>query len=198
MSRARSRRPVVIVMAKTPRPGHVKSRLAREIGVIEAARWQRLQTARLLRRLAADPRFETWAAVAPDRDAVRGGLWRDAARVLPQGGGDLGRRMVRALAAAWPRPAVLIGSDIPEAGPAQVIAALRALGGAEVVLGPATDGGYWLIGLRGRALRTAPTRLAAVRWSTPWALEDTARALADFRIRAAARLSDVDRAEDLR
>lgn len=196
-SAARVRRPVLIVMVKTPRPGRVKTRLARDLGAVGAAGWQRRQTARLLRRLGADPRFETWLAVAPDADAADARLWPPGLRRIPQGAGDLGARMARALRAAAPRPAVLVGSDIPGIEPRHVIEAFRALGRAEAVFGPATDGGYWLLGLRGRALAGAERRLRAVRWSTSDALTDTEDGFRDFRRARASPLRDVDSAEDI-
>ena len=93
----------------------------------------------------------------------------------------------------YPR-AVLAGSDIPDLRPDDIAAAVRALGRADAVFGPATDGGYWLVGLGPRR----PARpFAGVRWSTRHALADT---MANFRGRRVAllrRLQDVDTAEDL-
>ena len=92
------------------------------------------------------------------------------------------------------RRAVLVGSDIPGLGPADIAAAFHALGRADAVFGPAEDGGYWLVGLGPRR----PERpFAAVRWSTRHALADT---LANFRGRRLAllrRLRDGDTAADL-
>jgi hypothetical protein len=89
---------------------------------------------------------------------------------------------------------VIIGCDIPEARPADVLAAFRALGRADAVFGPAEDGGYWLVGFSPRR----PARpFAAVRWSTEYALADT---LVNFRGRHVAflrTLRDVDTVQDL-
>lgn len=188
---------MVIVMAKTPRPGRVKTRLAQEIGSVAAAGWQRRQSEALLRRLGRDPRFDLWLAIAPDRDAVNARLWPQGVRRLPQGRGELGRRMARALQAAAPRPAVLIGSDIPGIRARHLCDALNRLRRADVVFGPATDGGYWLIGARGAALSKAGRRLRGVRWSTPHALADSVARFVDCAVDYAATLADIDSAADL-
>lgn len=188
------RRKTLIIMVKEPRPGRVKTRLGRGIGMVGAAWWYRQHCARLLRRLR-DPRWQILLAVSPDRAGLASRVWPyDVARI-PQGRGDLGIRMGRALAAT-PGPSVLIGSDIPGITRADIACALRGLGGCASVIGPAPDGGYWLVGLKHP--RRAPRGLFRnVRWSTEFALEDTMRTLPGptWRVRE---LSDVDTADDLK
>jgi glycosyltransferase A (GT-A) superfamily protein (DUF2064 family) len=98
--------------------------------------------------------------------------------------------MLGALRAAGARPTVVVGSDIPGLLPRHVAAAFRALGTASYVLGPARDGGYWLIGARhpARARRTA---LDGVRWSSAETLADTAARLRDVAVLDTV-LDDVD------
>jgi glycosyltransferase A (GT-A) superfamily protein (DUF2064 family) len=72
------------------------------------------------------------------------------------------------------RPVVLIGSDLPELDGGDLVAAFRALQGRSAVLGPACDGGYWLIGLR----RPEPLVLAGIAWGTAQVLEQTQWAMA--------------------
>lgn len=166
------RRRHLIVLARQPRLGRGKTRLAAGIGRLEAWRFSRLVLAGLLRRLGRDPRWTLIVAAAPDRAATGRGWPPGAERRVPQGGGDLGRRMARALAAPPAGPVVLIGSDIPEVRPRHIAAAFRALGRHDVVFGPAADGGYWLVGVK--RLRAMPRGLfAGVRWSTPHALADS-------------------------
>ena len=112
-ARAGVARRQVVIFVKVPRPGRVKTRLARGVGAPEAARWFRAQSRALIRRLRADPRWEVRLAVSPDAEglttrALPGGAARQA-----QGGGDLGARMARALFAAPPGPVLVIGADIP-------------------------------------------------------------------------------------
>ena len=138
---------------------------------METLRFYRNNLRRLVRRLARDQRFEIILAVTPDAAAADTAR-SFAVRAIGQGSGDLGRRMIRALRTAGARPAVVVGSDIPELRPRHIALALRALGRAPVVLGPASDGGYWLIGAR-HPLQLRETALGGVRCSGPHALEDT-------------------------
>lgn len=180
-------------MVKEPRPGRVKTRLARDIGVIPATWWFRHQSARLFRRLK-DPRWQTVLAVAPDQ-AVRSKIWPvDLARV-PQGNGDLGQRMTRMLRAA-PGPACLIGADIPGITRAHISRAFAALGDHDAVFGPASDGGYWLVGAK-HPPRLLQGTFKNVRWSTGHALADTLNTLPGWRLAFTDTLQDVDTAADL-
>ena len=180
----------LIVFARAPMVGTVKRRLAAEIGALAARRFYARTTACVLARLARDTRWRTWLAVTPDRFAGAGRFWPAGIARLPQGHGDLGRRMARALGRFPGAPAVIVGSDIPALGAGHVAAAFKALGAHEAVLGPATDGGYWLVGLRdGAAL---PNIFDGVRWSTPDALADTMANLGTRRTALLQRLEDVD------
>ena len=120
--------------------------------------------ARSLRRLGRDRRWRLRLAVTPDR-AARG--WPAAA--MPQGRGDLGERMRRALAACPPGPAVLVGSDIPGLTAAHIADGVRAARPARCRVRAGDDGGFWLVGCRhrppplsarcaGRARTRSPTR----------------------------------------
>ena len=187
----------LVIFLKEPRPGRVKTRLARGIGAVGAAWWFRHQAARVIRGLGRDSRWRTVLAVTPDREGLESRVWpRDLPR-WPQGSGDLGMRMARAFAAMPPGPVVIVGVDIPDLGPAHVVEGFRLLGRHEAVLGPATDGGYWMIGLR-RGGRAAPAGLfRGVRWSSRHALEDTLRTLRPLEVAYGPTLSDVDEAADL-
>jgi glycosyltransferase A (GT-A) superfamily protein (DUF2064 family) len=140
-----------------------------------------------------DRRWRVALAVMPDHAA--------AARFWPawprhkQGPGDLGRRMSRA-AARHAGPVIIVGSDIPGLSRDVVAEALAHLRGADVVIGPAEDGGYWLIGWRhGHRARGA---LRHVRWSGPNALADTVQSLPPAaKVTYAATLRDLDTVNDL-
>ena len=130
-----------------------------------------LMLALLLRRLAADRRWRLRIAVTPDKARRHARHWRRGVDVTGQGGGDLGIRMRRALAACPPGPVVLVGGDIPALAARHVAAAFRLLGDCDLVFGPAEDGGFWLVGAR-RSPRLPPL-FDKVRWSSPYALADT-------------------------
>lgn len=181
-------------MLKEPRPGRVKTRLGREIGMAPAARWFRGQALGLLRRLD-DPRWRLVLAVSPDAEGLRSRVWpRHLARV-PQGRGDLGARMARALRRVPPGPACVVGADLPGLSRGHVAEAFAALGRCPAVLGPAEDGGYWLVGLRRTAAMPAGL-FDGVRWSSPHAMADTLATLPGPVARATT-LADVDTAADL-
>jgi len=189
------RRRHLIVMVKEPRPGRVKTRLGRDIGMAAAAWWFRHQALDLLRRLD-DPRWQLWLAVAPDAAGRASRVWPAHLPRIPQGGGDLGDRMARLFRILPPGPTVIVGADIPGITPRHIARAFRRLGHREAVFGPAEDGGYWLIGLR-RSVPPPAGLFHGVRWSTSDALADTIATLRGSRIALIDRLRDVDCAADL-
>lgn len=181
-------------MLKEPRAGRVKTRLGRDIGMTAAAWWFRHQVRHLLRTID-DPRWTTVLAVAPDRAGMASRVWPAHLLRWPQGQGDLGDRMARMMAHAG-GPVCVIGADVPGITRAHIGQAFKALGDHDAVIGPAVDGGYWLIGLR----RTRPLPCGlfhGVRWSTEHALADTHASLRSLRIAQIATLRDVDTAADL-
>jgi hypothetical protein len=187
--------PHLVVFAKAPRLGAVKSRLARQVGAVAAWRFYRNSLAQTLRRLD-DRRWRTWLCLTPDTFAP-GPLW--SGDRLAQGGGDLGARMARPFVNLPPGPVVLVGCDIPALERRHVSTAFAALGRHQAVFGPARDGGFWLVGLRRRPAppRHRPGLFTAVRWSGPQTLAET---LEGFHNQPAALLeilADVDNAADL-
>lgn len=180
-------------MAKAPVAGRVKTRLGRDIGMVQAAWWYRHQCRSLLRRLT-DPRWRILLAVSPDR-ARHSRFWPDLPRI-PQGQGDLGQRMARAMGRVPRAPVCLIGSDIPGVTRAHISRAFALLGGHDAAFGPAHDGGYWLVGLRRGGL-AHESMFDGVRWSSAHALFDSRAALKGWRIAEVDTLRDVDTAADL-
>lgn len=188
-------RPRLIVMVKEPRAGRVKTRLGHDIGMTAAAWWFRHQTRALLRRLP-DPRWDLILAVSPDKEGASSRVWPPDLPRLLQGRGNLGTRMKRIFDMAPPGPALIIGADIPGIRKAHIRRAFRALGSSDAVIGPAPDGGYWLIGLKRH--RAMPVALFAnVRWSSENALSDTVLTLKHCRVSYVDSLRDVDTAADL-
>lgn len=183
----------LVIFAKAPRMGRVKTRLARDIGTVAAWGFFRHALAGLLRRLSDDPRWITVIAVAPDI-AVGTPVWPAHIDQAAQGQGDLGDRMQRAFDLIPPGPVVIVGADIPGITNSHIADAFRALGNHDAVFGQADDGGYWLVGLR-RSPKT-PKIFANVRWSGPHALSDTMANLPDARIALLEPLIDVDDGAD--
>lgn len=176
----------LVIFTRCPRYGAGKRRLAAEIGAIEALRFQRTALSLMLRRLGQDPRWTTWLAVTPDRS----GPWPAGLGFLPQGKGNLGQRMARVARRPPPGPLLIIGSDIPGITREMVAHGFRALGDHAAVFGPATDGGYWAVGLRRRPRFLAP--FDKVRWSTEHALADSLANLSGSSVALLDMLEDVD------
>jgi rSAM/selenodomain-associated transferase 1 len=176
----------LVIFTRWPRYGAGKRRLASEIGAIEALRFQRTALSLMLRRLGADTRWTTWLAVTPDRS----GPWPAGFGVLPQGQGSLGQRMARVARLPPPGPVLIIGSDIPGITREMVARGFRALGDHAAVFGPATDGGYWAVGLGRRPRFLAP--FDGVRWSTEHALADSLANLTGSSVALLDMLEDVD------
>ena len=186
----------LIIFLKAPRAGLVKTRLAAAMGPAGALQAYERLVETLLESLATLERVEL--RFTPDDAAGEVSRWlRDGGNARAQGPGDLGERLCRAFRDAFEsgaRRVVVIGSDCPELTPADVEAAWVALKTHDVVLGPAADGGYWLVGLR--ALHEPVFR--GIHWSTSSVLAETLaickqRGLSVHRLR---QLSDVDTVED--
>jgi rSAM/selenodomain-associated transferase 1 len=187
----------LVLFVRAPQLGSGKRRLAREIGDVATVRFERLMIALLLRRLARDKRWRLRIAVTPDKARRHAGHWRRGIEAVSQGGGDLGVRMRRALAACPPGPVVLVGGDIPALEARHFAAAFHLLGRCDLVFGPAEDGGFWLVGARHP--RHLPPLFEKVRWSGPYALADTLVGLPRrVSVGLVDRLADVDDREAYR
>ena len=167
----------LVIFVRAPVAGAVKRRLAwgpdgaGGIGAAAACRFYRRNTATVIQRIAHDKRWRTWLAVSPDRTLRAARVWPRRVARLPQGRGDLGRRMAQPLAALPPGPVAIVGTDIPDLAKPHIAAAFAALCSHNAVFGPAPDGGYWLAGFRRRPALLDP--FAGVRWSSEHALDDT-------------------------
>jgi rSAM/selenodomain-associated transferase 1 len=185
----------LVIMTKSPVAGRVKRRLGREIGDVAAIRFYRTCLSHTALRLAQDRRWRTLLAIDPDRDVAA--PFAPSPKILArvkQGDGDLGRRMLRLFSLLPPGSVIIVGSDIPAIGAEHIAQAFRLLGRNDAVLGPAGDGGYWLVGLKRMPKLLSP--FAGVRWSSRHALADTLANLKGKRIAFAATLRDVDTKND--
>jgi len=190
----------LIVFLKHPEAGRVKTRLAPALGVEIAAALYRVLCEEALRATAPRPgEYERLVFFAPPEAAESVRAWLPGVPLLPQLGGDLGARMGAAFARAFDRGAervAIVGTDSPAVSRATVSDALDALDEADVVVGPAEDGGYYLLALG----QPRAELFEGVAWSTPAVLDETlARAATGgLRVRQLARLRDIDTWADLR
>jgi rSAM/selenodomain-associated transferase 1 len=187
----------LVVFLRAPRPGTVKTRLARSIGLAEACAVYRQLVDWLVPQIAAAS-LGVELRFTPDDAAAEIEPWRRPGWTLaPQGSGDLGARMWRAVTenrAGGADRVLIIGTDCPGLRAADLLAAAAALDANELVLGPAQDGGYWLIGLRAAQRRL----FEDIPWSTARVLETTLERARQDRlgVHLLRTLSDIDTAED--
>ena len=181
--------PRVSIFARYPVPGKAKTRLIPAIG--EAA------AAALHRRLVEHTVAVVQASGLPCELRVTGAPLGDFAAwlgrdvpLVAQGNGDLGERLARV-----PAPVMLIGSDCPDLASWHLQQATQALSSNTAVIGPAADGGYWLLGLS----RAIPHCFTDISWSTDAVAGQTRTRLADEGITPAEleTLHDCDQPEDL-
>jgi uncharacterized protein len=185
-------KPTLLIFAKAPRMGISKTRLAAGIGTARAWRVKRALDAYTC-RTARNPAWTTKLAVAPDRDLKTrfNSAWPDDLPRVSQGQGDLGKRMAKAMQANSKGSVCIIGSDLPDLHTSDIAKAFKTLNRCDVVFGPATDGGFWLIGMSARCARQA--RLTHVRWSHPATFTDTLATLPkSWRVSYLRELEDVD------
>lgn len=190
---------MLIVFARAPEPGKVKTRLAPLLGAQRAAALHAELVARALRTAlqARCGRVELHGSPRARHPFFLDCARRHGIRLRAQGAGDLGARMRRALerSLATAPCAVLIGSDCPSLRPDDLRAAVNALlGGAHAVYAPAEDGGYALVGLR----RSARALFTGIPWGEARVFAATRRRLArlGWRWRRLRTVWDVDRPED--
>jgi rSAM/selenodomain-associated transferase 1 len=183
-------------MAKYPQPGTVKTRLARALGPERACRLHEAFLLDLRDRLRRAGLPVTWAVWPPGADVS---ALLPGETVVAQEGADLGERMDRAatlVAAGAREPVVVLGTDVPHVPLAWVRRAAREIEwGRDVVLGPARDGGYYLVAYR----PPCPVLFADVPWGSAEVLATTVArcAAAGLGLGLLPELFDVDVAADL-
>jgi rSAM/selenodomain-associated transferase 1 len=194
--------PVILVFARAPVPGTSKTRLIPALGASGAAQLQAQLLARTLdevskvrnvRRVLCADSEESGASLA--RHALPTG-WQ----LIVQRGEDLGERMHDALlnAVSTAGQAILIGSDIIDFSAEDLAQGLLALqAGAEIVLGPAADGGYWLIGA---SVEIPSSLFTGLAWGGSEVYRETCRRCDDLglHLQQLALRHDIDVPEDLR
>ena len=189
----------LLIFAKEPRPGHVKTRLAADIGPERAAGIYGEMGRGIVDRLRAGP-FRRVVFFDPPEALPAVLEWLDPGGLefSPQVPGDLGTRLEAAVREGFRRAeaVVVVGTDAPDLDSELVTSAFERLKEVDLVLGPAADGGYYLLGLKSEA----PELFHGIPWSTPQVLATTlrrAKALG-LSVSTLPSLSDVDTAEDLK
>lgn len=199
------------MFVKEPRPGAVKTRLARTIGAVAAAEVYRALAEAEIRATAPPDTAAGRPAYArafffspPEAEGavsawLHGLVGREPLTCRPQAGADLGARMAGAFADCFARGArrvAIVGTDVPDCSSWHVRAALTALDDHDVAIGPTHDGGYYLLALA----RPRPELFADIAWSTPEVLASTLARAASLGLRAAQleTLRDIDTWEDCR
>lgn len=194
----------LIIFTRLPVPGHAKTRLIPELGPQAAADLQSQMTRHTLNvarwwraRSEANAEIEvryTGGTVGEMREQ-----FGDDMQYVEQGGGTLGQRLARAMKDGLSTPdqtVVTIGSDCPQISAGILRQAFTAMTHADAVIGPATDGGYYLIGLR----KPQPTLFERIDWGSDRVLEQTMRAAdsAGINVATLEQLNDIDEPDDLR
>ena len=183
----------LIVIAKEPAPGRSKTRLSPPLTAEAAADLAAASLADTLAAPATCPARRRVLAL----DGAPGDWVPPGFEVIPQRGAGLDERLASAFDDVA-EPALLIGMDTPQVTPALLAAGLRALGrpGADAVLGPALDGGYWAVGLR----RPRRELFLGVPMSSPTTFEAQLARLCGggLCVRLLPPLRDVDLIEDAR
>lgn len=185
----------VAILAKAPIPGFAKTRLTPALGAEGAAMFQKALIDRAVETACAAATGPVTLWAAPDAThAAFAALRARGVGLMQQVNGDLGARMLAALAAPG-GPALVIGTDCPALSAGDLRAAADVLHGADAVVFPAEDGGYVLIGTR----RPEAALFADMAWSTPQVMDETRRRLRQAKLtwQEPVTLWDVDLPEDL-
>jgi rSAM/selenodomain-associated transferase 1 len=187
------------VVIKFPVPGMVKTRLAKDIGEAAATEICKQLAEGVLRRTRSETReYERIIFYSPPHMRDRFEEWIPGEQYRPQRGGDVGEVMSNAFSEMFEdgsAKAVLTGTDIPGLHRGIIGRAFFELDRCEVVIGPAEDGGYYLIGMK----LPRPELFAGISWGTAKVLRETLSRIKELKLTLSilAPLSDVDSVEDL-
>jgi rSAM/selenodomain-associated transferase 1 len=192
---------ILIVFVRNPIAGRTKTRLIPVLGAEQAAQLQNemtLHTLAVARNFCRAGHWQTEVRFTEGTAADLTSRYGPDLRYADQGPGDLGQRLKTAFAEAFANGAatvIAIGSDCPAIAERHLQSAAHALQQHDLALGPAADGGYYLIGLR----RPAPELFAQIAWSTAQVLNQTVEVATrlSLSIHLLETLADVDEPSDL-
>lgn len=166
-------KPALVVMAKAPLPGKVKSRLAADLTPEQCAGLSLAFLKDAIALASSTSGFTAFLAFTPEYERTLFEQLKPAnMRLLPQSGANLGERMYRIISCLGKEgysPVVIIGTDIPTLQPETLAKALQTLCRDDICLGPSHDGGYYLIG----ANRACESMFQNIDWGTPVVLKQT-------------------------
>ncbi len=191
---------IILFFVKYPEPGKVKTRLARQVGSEEAAHLYRGLVEKNLKVLTSLQKDGIQTLVAfdpPDKKPAVEKWLVSASGFFPQEGNILGERLVHAFAYGFAHGGQILalGSDTQGLTREILLQGFEGLETRDVVVGPARDGGYYLIGLK----KACPALFEDMPWSTPAVLAKTLARIDQEGLRCTLlpELNDLDEAEDL-
>lgn len=191
---------ILIVFVKYPEPGKVKTRIARDLGAHRAAEIYSRIAMRTIENVSMPDIHETVIYFDPPDGEKEVRLWLgiDDVNYEPQSGGTIGDRMSNAFERVFSggaEKAVLVGSDVPEITGGTINDAFKLLEETDVVIGPAADGGYYLLGLK----KFEPFLFSGIEWGTSLVLERTLDRIKEKNLshKTLDTLKDVDSIDDI-
>lgn len=193
---------VLFIFVKYPDSGKVKTRLAKSTGPERAAALYADFVEEILKKLTGARNYDISLCISDKNDLSRFQNWLGAEREYTfQNGNDLGERMANCFQEAFAKnidSAIIIGTDSPDLPPAYIDTAFHSLSHHDMVIGPAEDGGYYLIGFRKSGFNK--TIFQNIRWSTATVYADTLTrtAGANLTLFQLPQWHDIDTIEDLK
>ena len=187
----KNKKPTIVLMTRWHSIYRCKSRLSKDIGALHAAKIQEKLTSHTI-KVARKIQKEGLADVKVAIDGIgiqaakKWALRNKIQKIETQGAGNLGTKMKRQFLKTHSEktishkkirnPILLIGTDLPSISHFDLIEAIQLLTHKEMVLGPSTDGGYWLIGLSNKLLNPQCTwPFSGISWGTYKVLQETIR-----------------------
>lgn len=190
----------MLIFVKFPEPGKVKTRLAQDMGKKKAAQIYSRMARTIINKLSKSKDYKVMIFFdPPERKAdVKTWLQYNGCKFLPQEGSSLGERMANAFRWAFSlgeEKAVIIGTDCIDISNDLICESFDALDKTDVVLGPAEDGGYYLLGLK----KLTPEIFNNIDWSTNRVLNQTLEKLGEkgLSFKLLQTLKDIDTVSDL-
>lgn len=167
----------LVIFAKSPESGQVKTRIAQQTGPRQATEIYEEMLTQMIRESAANDQWERLLSITPESDALYFHHW--GLHTLRQRGNSLGERMANALLDSLKSgidKTIMIGSDIPTLTQAELLVAFEEVTDAQAVIGPSEDGGFYLLGVSKERLTDVWKLLRQpIHWSTSTVLLEMER-----------------------